>query len=867
MSPEQINSPDSIDARTDVYALGAVLYELLTGQVPFKGPSLLVLQQILQNDPRPPRQLEPLVPADLETICLKCLEKEPGKRYSSAAELAEDIGRWQRGEPIQARAVSAWERGVKWARRRPAAAALVVTVVLALVGTLTGLVFATLYLEREARQLRRQGERRAQVSDLWSTGKEAQAAGELALARRQQGEAAGHFSDADSHMGQALAILEGEPDEADVDLRDSIEQRRAAVRRQRQQLGAAEQAQQQFQKDIRKLDSNRDALLFHSLGVLDSEQRANRKAILEQAPDALLPFGLASGTPAKESDQPFESPAQRRQVAEWCFEVLLIWAEAQAAAGQHADALNTLARAEALRRDRGLPEARILLERRALSLTALGKDAPAKQAFDRAKKVQPKLALDHFLLALENWRRGEFEQARDGCEQALTAQPDSFWPQYLTALCYLQQRRWADANAWLTACLSRHPKFFWPRVQRATARIELKTSRDLEGAEADLDLVRDQARSGVAAYVVHMNRGRLAGVRGRWREALQSFQQALKHQPEDAYQVHVGLAEAHRQLKNPDEALVAMERAIKGCKTPALPHLYYVRAQIHRERRDWGAARRDLEEAVRGEVRQGETWPASALVQLANLKHRAGKYRAALEDAGAALLVVKNFPPAHLQRAETLLAQNRTDDAVRALNRYLKTVEKPGAAAYRAHGLILASQQKYARAIESYSLALGRQRDPDTLAFRGWAYLQMRSLEAALEDFKEALKKDPRHGDALCGRGEALIQQGKVSAALEDAEAALKYSRPTATLLCGVARIYARAALRGWRDRGVPRGLQAISRAEARQHEKRAVALVERALRLVPEQQRTDFCERLRKDQALRLVLPLARKTKLANDR
>jgi hypothetical protein len=129
MSPEQIMAPQQIDQRSDIYGLGAVLYEALTGEPPFRGLTHLVFQQVVHEEPRPPRRLNDAVPRDLETICLHCLHKEPGKRYADAAALAEDLRHFLAGEPIRARPVRAWERAVKWARRRPAIAALLALVV------------------------------------------------------------------------------------------------------------------------------------------------------------------------------------------------------------------------------------------------------------------------------------------------------------------------------------------------------------------------------------------------------------------------------------------------------------------------------------------------------------------------------------------------------------------------------------------------------------------------------------------------------------------------------------------------------------------------------------------------------------------
>jgi WD40 repeat protein/tRNA A-37 threonylcarbamoyl transferase component Bud32 len=136
MGPEQATGGEPIGPAADIYALGAILYTMLTGRPPFQGSNtLLILELVRSQEPVSPRRLVPQVPRDLETICLKCLEKVPPHRYTSAAELADDLRRFLADEPIRARPASAWERGWKWAKRRPTVAGLLATVVtLALVG-------------------------------------------------------------------------------------------------------------------------------------------------------------------------------------------------------------------------------------------------------------------------------------------------------------------------------------------------------------------------------------------------------------------------------------------------------------------------------------------------------------------------------------------------------------------------------------------------------------------------------------------------------------------------------------------------------------------------------------------------------------
>jgi serine/threonine protein kinase/WD40 repeat protein len=133
MAPEQAGREQPICPATDIYALGAILYELLTGRPPFRAPTPVdTVLQVLEQEPVSPSRLQPKVPRDLVTICLKCLEKVPHKRYESAAALTEDLRRFQAGEPIRARPVSRTERLWRWCQRNPMVAALLTAVVLLL---------------------------------------------------------------------------------------------------------------------------------------------------------------------------------------------------------------------------------------------------------------------------------------------------------------------------------------------------------------------------------------------------------------------------------------------------------------------------------------------------------------------------------------------------------------------------------------------------------------------------------------------------------------------------------------------------------------------------------------------------------------
>jgi tetratricopeptide (TPR) repeat protein len=695
MAPEQARGRGKdVGPAADIYSLGAILYELLTGQPPFRGGTLLdTLDQVRTHEPRRPRRLRPGLPRDLETICLTCLEKDPARRYPRAEDLAEDLRRFLNHEPIAARPAPWWRRLAKWTRRRPAAA-LLLAVPLALLVALPA-AFLWDRVQEEARLARV----RAQVQ-------ETDRLGQLALARQDWPLAKAQFA-------TALNQIDAEP--ALAELRAGV----AELQAQAGQRLAEDARRRRLEGVYRAFLHARDEALFYGL-ALDAPQALAtgldpaglRIAAQLAARQALTLAGLdADGTAPWQPDTGF-TEAQRADLLAGCHAVLLVLAEA---AGRR-------------------------------ETTSAGPSAATPEALrltERARQLPIEAAHAHFLTGHRHYQRGDLVQAIRAFESTLTAQPDHFWAHCCLAVCALREQQWERARLRLDLCLLQRPDFVWARLLRAQAE---RRYGALEAAALDLREAENllaQAPNAQARYVLLVSRADLAQLQGDLERAAADLRQAVSLLPEQ-YVAHLNLAAVCARLNLP-EATAHLARALALKPPPSLL------ADFHAARgRDLYRAGR-YEDALAScrlalQLQPDSTFAlgvqGQAQLRLRRFAEAAKTFEQYLAAGGPATA------DAYRGRGQARL---QIGDHLGAVDDYTRVLEQaPGAEIQTHRGWAYFFADAFKPALRDFDAAL--RLDPahgDAYTGRALAHVMLGQVRAAVADADAALERKPATPDMM----------------------------------------------------------------------------------------------------------------------
>jgi tetratricopeptide (TPR) repeat protein/predicted Ser/Thr protein kinase len=688
MAPEQAHGRlQDIGPATDVYALGTLLYEMLTGRPPFRGETTVdTLIQVRFDEPVSPARLRAKLPRDLETICLKCLQKEPARRYAAAGALADDLRRFRAGEPIQARPTGAGERLLKWARRRPALAALAGVSAAATAAVLAVSLASNIKLNEANAQLAqaRDQERREADEARYQKGQAEERRGE-AEAQRRRAEAREREAD----RQRQLAV--DREREAERQRQRAEEQRRIAEEQKALAQRERQRAEANFSKARKAVDLMLTQVgqehLTHVPGMAGA-----RAKLLEEALRFYegIPLGEAS-TPSlrQETGRAYDRVGDITKLlgnyprAQEAYQkAIAIFAALGQDDPHNPDYRQDLALAHfhlgRLFRDRGqLPEARVQYEQARRLLQELHGDKPGQPDY-RQQLAQVWNALG---LVLRN--DGQPQEARQAYHRALALQQelvkaDSSQPDYVLDLAGTYNDRGNLLRA--TGALRDAETDY----RAALTYLHKLQEQNPEHTEYRLRLAAAHSNLGYALRTLAMTQKQANDCRKYLREAKASFQAALGLREKLAVafptvpQYQLALADSLSNLATVQLSNQDLAEAEKGWRRAeaVLRNLVHEWPRMPDYQSRLGGVLDNLAVAVRSQTRGEE---ALKLLQEA-LRHH-----------GAALKVNMKSPEyrqllhIHYQIfTETLLRQGQADQARQAAEELAARFPGDGAAAYQA---------------------------------------------------------------------------------------------------------------------------------------------------------------------------------------
>ncbi len=771
MSPEQANG-ELFDQRSDVWALGIVLYEMLCGICPFEGRAVVnIFKKIWLSDPTPPRKLNSRVSPDANTIVLKCLEKEPDRRYASATELKADIERYLHGDPIEARPIGVIEKLWRRTKRNKIAS-------LGIAAILTAVVVVVLILWSHSAA--RETELRTRRAD----------------AARMLDEARTAFTNHEYEKALELVskslTLHSEREEA-RELKEECARRMEDVKK----------ATDSLVRGVGEIDPARALELIQStLAILEDDWYAHQQHGLAlercgRVDDALAAFQKAADLAKRQENTANRIESlYRSAIAYWNrqeFESAhRVTEEVKQLAGNRKTVATLTLKAvdegsdkryeESLRHAQEAFELdksnTIALFYKAFALSGLGRHKEAVETYSRCIWEFDRTRNAAWLTWSYNNRGSDRVEIRDFAgaiedyTQAIQLNPKHIFAFNNRGNVKSDTGDYDGAIEDYNEALRLDPKFAGAYSNRANARLK---KGDYDGAISDHNSVLQLRPGDVQALC---RRADVKRVKGDYDGAMSDYAKTLQINPNYAAAFH-GRALTRRDKGDDSGAMADFNETLR--LNPNYASAYFHRASIKAKKGDLDGALADYDEAIRLDPR----FPA-AYGNRANAKCDKGDLKGALADYNEALRQNPNFPDAYNNRG---LLKATVGDHKGALSDYNRAIKlRPNdPESYFNRALLSMNRRNLNATIADYTRVL-QLRPDDFVAYgnRGTAKAQSGDTDGAIADFTKALQLNPTYVMALCNRAISRREKGDYGDSVEDARKAARLmpgdSRPLALI-------------------------------------------------------------------------------------